>query len=153
MVEIQIRPTDHADSSHHPLARRIALGGEGEDLGEAEPFEPVRESRACRLRREALPPRPAGEPPTDLHVRAHRSVERGSVQPRESGESSLRFDRPQTETVVTESRFDAIDQSVGLLPVQGAREETHHLSIGVQLGERRTIGIRPSTEHQAFGCE
>ena len=102
----------HAELLHDPLRGKIGCSGERHDLVEAEYPEAVVDHGLCRFSGYTLVPIDAGEAPPDLVGGSERCVERGRVEPDESGErdGGLDLDSPESPTALSEPGGDAIDE-------------------------------------------
>src|SRR5215471_705413 len=90
------------------------------------------------------------DPPADLDARREMRLE---CRHRETDHSRkwshpLDFQGPETESPLAPVSIDARRQGITLLAGKPAREELHHLRVGIELGKRGAVGRLPSPETQ-----
>jgi hypothetical protein len=99
MVEVLALVSMHSESLHHPEGALVGESGEGDDLGEADPFEPMAQGRPGRFGGVPSSPCLAGQSPTHLDAGPKGEIPAGPGQSDEADEARtpLHFDRPEPE--------------------------------------------------------
>lgn len=155
MLEIAHRLPRHPELLRNTLRSLVGSSRPCKDLAEPRPAEPVDQYRSGRFRDMAMPPRCAGLAPHDLDARRHRMlVTNFTRQPAEPDQRAIRtaLDRPHTETVRVEMRFEACDDGLRLIEGHRAtRQPRGHIGIRVHRNQRTGIARPPATQRQTFG--
>ncbi len=157
MIEIAHRLPRHPELPCNTLRSLVGSSRPRKDLAEPHPAEPIDQYRSGRFRDMAMPPRCAGLAPYDLDTRRHRMlVTNFTRQPAEPDQRAIRttLDRPHTETVRVEMRFEACDGGLRLIEGHRAtRQPRGHIGIGVHRSQRTGIARSPATQRQTFGLD
>jgi len=154
VIEIVRCAAAHAQRFHHPPRAFVGRHGHRHDLVQAQRFEPMVQNRARTFACEAVTPRVVRESPTDLDRRREVRVERNLLEPDEpdEGVTAHDLDRPETEPMRREVRFDARGPVVAFGAAEW-NEMLHHARIRVERSEGRAIALAPAAEQQSFGAK
>jgi hypothetical protein len=132
-----------------------ALQGPSDDSCEGCSIESIGECRSCGLCRETSTPIGVVEPPADLNSGHEMGLELRHRQTDETNEWSIvrRFNRPEPITDLIELSFNPVHDRIGFLSAEYFWKVLHNDRIGVEIGERLSIGLPPAPQEKPCGAK